>query len=43
MYTVRKMTEFKSRQWGIYKDGRLVEGGFFSKDMALSAMQDMQG
>lgn len=32
---VRKMEN--SSQFGIYLDGELVEGGFFSKDAALDA------
>jgi hypothetical protein len=32
---VKKQTEFSSKNWGIYIDGKLVEGGFFSKEAAL--------
>lgn len=34
---VKKQTEFKSKNWGIYIDGKLVEGGFFSKEAAIVA------
>lgn len=30
MYTVKK----QGRQWGVYFGGKLVEGGFFSRDAA---------
>lgn len=39
MVTVRRMTEFRSRQWGVYVNGELVEGGFFSREAALEAAQ----
>jgi len=35
MIEVKRQTELGSTQWGIYLDGRLVEGGFFSRDCAL--------
>ncbi len=31
---VRKMTEFQSKNYGIYINNVLVEGGFFSKHAA---------
>lgn len=34
---VRRQTELRSRQWGIYLDGDLVEGGFFSLAQAKRA------
>jgi hypothetical protein len=35
MVTVRRMSEFRSRQWGIYVNGSLVEGGFFDRMAAI--------
>ena len=35
--TVRQQTEFKSKQWGIYANGALIEGGFFDKAAAETA------
>ena len=32
--TVKQQTEFRSKNWGVYLNGCLVEGGFFSKDAA---------
>lgn len=32
--TVRRQTELRSKQFGVYRDGELVEGGFFSADAA---------
>lgn len=32
--TVRKQG---ARSWAVYADGELIEGGFFSRDAALSA------
>jgi hypothetical protein len=32
--TVRQMIEFQSRQYGIYLNNVLVEGGFFSRRAA---------
>jgi len=37
---VRKMTEFKSRQFGIYRGSKLIEGGFFSVWSAQSAAKE---
>jgi len=31
---VKRQTETKRKRWGVYQDGVLVEGGFFSKDSA---------
>lgn len=31
---VRRQTEFKSRNFGVYLRGELIEGGFFSHDAA---------
>lgn len=31
---VRRQTEFKSRNFGVYLRGELIEGGFFSRDAA---------
>ena len=35
--TVQRMTEHGSTQWGIYVDGLLIEGGFFTRGNALRA------
>jgi hypothetical protein len=35
--TVRQMVEHRSRQWGIYIDNQLVEGGFFYRSAAEDA------
>ncbi len=40
MHTVKKMSEFGSKNFGIYLNGSLVEGGFFSRDAALNAMRE---
>ena len=32
---VKRQTEVGSKNWGVYVDEVLVEGGFFSKDAAL--------
>ncbi len=32
--TVRRQTEIRSKNFGIYREGKLIEGGFFSKDAA---------
>ena len=32
---VKQQTECGSKNWGVYLNGRLVEGGFFSKGAAL--------
>lgn len=37
MYTVRRQPESISGTWGIYKGKALVEGGFFSRDLADDA------
>jgi len=34
---VRRMTEFGSKNWGVYVNGKLHEGGFFSHTAALMA------
>ncbi len=37
---VKQQKELRSKQWGIYVDGVLVEGGFFDKGLAeLTAEQ----
>ena len=33
---IKRQTEFGSRQWGVYVDGKLVEGGFSSRAAAES-------
>jgi len=32
---VKRQTELNSKNWGVYVDGKLIEGGFFSKDKAI--------
>ena len=32
--TVKRQTEFGSRNWGVYRNRVLVEGGFFSREAA---------
>jgi hypothetical protein len=32
--TVKKQTEQGSKNWGVYINGRLVEGGFFTRGAA---------
>lgn len=38
-WTVKKMAEQGSKQWGVYRDGILIEGGFFSRAYAMDAME----
>lgn len=41
---VRQMNEFhNSRQWGVYVDGRLVEGGFFGRLAAQACADRING
>lgn len=40
MYIIKKMSEFGSKNFGIYHNGSLIEGGFFSRDAALNAMRE---
>ena len=37
---VRKMTEMKSKRFGIYRGSKLIEGGFFSVWSAQSAAKE---
>lgn len=39
-FTIRKQTQ--QGTWGIYKNGKLIEGGFFSFGAAQSALADWQ-
>ena len=32
--SVRRMSELRSRQWAVYVNGELAEGGFFSRAAA---------
>lgn len=42
-FTVKQQTEIRSKQWGVYDNGVLIEGGFFSRDAANDcAMSYMQ-
>jgi len=36
-WTVKRQTEIGSKQWGVYRNGQLVEGGFFAYDAADSS------
>jgi hypothetical protein len=38
--TVKQQTEVGSKNWGVYINGKLVEGGFFSKGAALACAQN---
>ena len=38
LYTVRK----QGRQWGVYLGKELIEGGFFSRDVAEHCAQEWQ-
>lgn len=35
---IRRQTELRSRQWGIYINNVLIEGGFVTKRAALAAL-----
>lgn len=37
---VRRQTEIRSKNFGIYREGKLIEGGFFSKDAAEDSAQE---
>lgn len=37
---VKRQTESGSKQWGVYVNGRLLEGGFFSRDAARETAED---
>jgi hypothetical protein len=39
---VRRQTELGSQRFGIYVNGRLVEGGFFSFEAARDAARDYE-
>jgi len=38
--TVKKQTEQGSKNWGVFINDRLVEGGFFSRDNAQQCADD---
>lgn len=46
---VKRQNELHSKQWGVYQNGILVEGGFFTRDAAddaavrLAAKQQQKG
>lgn len=40
-WTVKRQTEIRSTQWGVYRNGVLVEGGFFAYDAADSTRADL--
>jgi hypothetical protein len=37
---VKQQTEVGSKNWGVYVDGKLVEGGFFTKGAALDCAEE---
>lgn len=37
---IKRQEEVGSRQWGIYVNGKLVEGGFFCKESAEEASRE---
>lgn len=40
---IKRQNEIGSKQWGIYINGKLVEGGFFSRDKAVDvAIKDYE-
>lgn len=38
---VRQQKEIGSKQWGVYVNGKLVEGGFFYKAYAEKAAREL--
>lgn len=42
-FTVRRMSELGSKQFGIYRGSVLVEGGFFNKDSARDRLGEWRG
>lgn len=36
---VKQQTELQSQQWGVYVNGKLVEGGFFNHHSAYAAQE----
>jgi hypothetical protein len=36
MVTIKQMSDYGSKQFGIYLDGTLIEGGFFSRGSAVN-------
>ena len=40
MITIKRQTEIGSRKWGIYREGRLVEGGFGERSQAIDAAEE---
>lgn len=38
-YTVKQQTEFRSKNFGVYRNGELIEGGFFSRASADDVAQ----
>ena len=43
MYTVTVRRMENSKQYGVYLDGELVEGGFFSKEIAMDVAAEYAG